>query len=647
MDIPGYGGNALRVNLTTGEIKKEPLDRELAENYIAGSGMAQKLAYDFMPAGVDPWAPEAPIIICPGLLNGTLAPSSPKVIMVTKDPASGAIVPWFGSLHFGPKLKWAGYDAVIITGKAPKPVYLRIKDDDVEICDAGDLWGKTDIHEATDAIRKKDGDGYSVAAIGAAGENMVRISMVFIDKAATWGRAAGSTFGSKNLKAIAVDGTRGIKVADTERFMTTIDSLITRAMKDPLRLGWKQNALYFIWALWETAGYLTTKNWTETAPKTLMLDDYGAETYRNHVMSVIGCPACLAPDKAVLEVKEGPFKGLIAPFSTSIDPALSFGSRVQPGDYSNIVKIWDVCDRHGIDGMTISAMIAWLIELYERGIITKEDTGGMELKQGFEVTYELIDQTVKKEGLGAIIAEGFKRAEKMIGRGSEEYAYEVKGTEPDFDARGSLGVETFTSQVNIRPARDLPVGGFQIAKGRKPDFFQKVVAGTGYVPEERFDQILTAEGMNLPRFTPYYENWAIILDTMGICFRMPSSSLWNVKTAAEVCSAATGIERTPGEMLKIAERVNNLGRFLNAREGFTRKDDRFPNHWFKPLKRPDRGTEQVMTDYFDNTKVITREDSEQLLSEYYDEHGWDVKTGNPTKEKLLELGLDKAAAELK
>jgi len=165
------------------------------------------------------------------------------------------------------------------------------------------------------------------------------------------------------------------------------------------------------------------------------------------------------------------------------------------------------------------------------------------------------------------------------------------------------------------------------------------------VPKERFDDILTSEGMSLPRFTAYYENWGIILDTMGICSRMPSSSLWNVKTVAEVYSAATGIEKTPEELLKVAERVNNLGRFLNAREGFTRKDDRFPNHWFKPLKRPDRGTEQVMTDYFDNTKLITREDSEQLLSDYYDEHGWDVKTGNPTKGKLLELGLDKAAAE--
>ena len=160
------------------------------------------------------------------------------------------------------------------------------------------------------------------------------------------------------------------------------------------------------------------------------------------------------------------------------------------------------------------------------------------------------------------------------------------------------------------------------------------------------DQIFTPAGFNLPRFTPYYENWATILDTFGICFRMPSSSLWNVKTASEIYSAATGIEKTPEELLKDAERINNLGRFLNAREGFTRKDDRFPNHWFKPLRRPDRGTELVMTDYFDDTKVITREDSEKMLSEYYDEHGWDVDKGVPTKEKLVELGLEEATAEL-
>ena len=645
MKFSGYGGNALRINLTTGEISKEPLDEELAEKYIGGFGMTQKLALDFMPARVDPWAPEAPIIISPGFLNGTLSPSAPKVSMTTKCPASNTISTWFGSLGFGSKLKCAGYDNVVITGKAPKPVYLKIIDDDVELCDASDLWGKKDVYETVDVLKERHGKECSVASIGLAGENLVRISMVLIDKGTTWGRAAGSTFGSKNLKAIVVDGTKGVELADTKRFMRIVDGLIERGLRDPNRDNWKRMALYFIWPLWESAGYLTTKNWTETAPKSEMLGPYGQEEYLKSVVSTYGCPGCLAPDKAVVEVTEGEFKGLVAPFSTPIDPAMAFGAHLAVGGLYRAFKLGDVANRFGIDFMTFPAIVGWMIELYQRGILTKEDTGGLELKEGFEVAMTLLEQTAKNEGLGATIALGFKGAEKKIGRGSEKYAYEVKGTEPDFDARGSLGVETFTSQVNMRPARDLPVGGLTVAKGRKPEFFQKIVSRTGYLPAGRVDEILGPEGFDLPRLAAHYEYWATILDIMGICFRMPCSSLYNVGTITELYSAATGIAKSPEELLKDAERAFNLAKALNVREGFTRKDDRFPDRWFEPLKRPDRGEELVLMDYF-GKKRITREDTEQMLSDYYDEHGWDVEKGIPTKEKLIELGLEKAAEEL-
>ncbi|MDY7037396.1 MAG: aldehyde ferredoxin oxidoreductase N-terminal domain-containing protein, partial [Thermodesulfobacteriota bacterium] len=575
MTLSGYGGKALRIDLTTGEIKKEPLDKDLAGNYIGGFGMAQKLAYDFLPAGLDPWAPEAPIIICPGFLNGTLAPSSSKVSMTTKDPASNTISTWFGSLHFGTRLRWAGYDNVVITGKASRPVYLKIIDDEVEICNAGDLWGKTDMFETVDVLKERHGNTCSVATIGPAGENMVKISMVFIDKGTTWGRAAGSTWASKNLKAIVVDGTRGIKVANIEKFMRIIDKTFTMAMKDPNRNNWKYNALYFIWPLWENAGYLSTKNWRETAPKNMIMGPLGAEEYKKRRAAIFGCPACVAPDKAVMEIKEGEDKGLLAPISTPIDPAMAFGARLNIDKMDDFVKLTDMSNRAGIDAMTFTAMVGWVIELYEKGILTKEDTGGLELKGGYEVTRKLLEMSIKNEGFGAIIASGFTDAEKKIGKGSEKYAYEVKGTEPDFDARGSLGLETFTSQVNTRPARDLPIGGLTVATGRKPEFFKKVISRTGYIPEEKIEQIFTQEGFDLPRLSAHYEYWGCILDMMGICFRMQSSSLWNVRTLAELYSAATGINKTPEELLHDAERAVNLVKFLNAREGFNRKDDRF------------------------------------------------------------------------
>ncbi len=645
MGLKGYGGNSLTINLSTGEIRKEPLDEELARDYIGGFAMAQKLAYDFLPAKLDPWEPESPIVICPGFLSGTLSPSSCKVSMVTKDPASGTVSTWFGSLHFGARLKWAGYDNLVITGKSPKPVYIKIIDDDVELCDASSLWGTMDLFETTDALKEKHGNSCSVAAIGPAGENLVKISMVFIDKGTTWGRAVGSNWGSKNLKAIVVDGNRGIRVADTERFMRSVDKLFMRAMKDPLRNEWKDKSLNLIAPLWEQVGYVSYKNWTETVPKSIMDGPLGLQEYMKYKVRVYGCPACVAPDKHVLKFKEDQPDELMAPISTAIDPAGSFGARLAVHSMQDCIELQDLADRYGVDEMTLTAMIGWAIDLYQKGILTKEDTGGLELKEGYETAKTLLEQTMRNEGFGATLALGFKGAEEKIGRGSEKYAYEVKGTEPDFDARACFGVETFTSQVNVRPARDLPIGGLTVAQGRDPSFFQKVVKRTGYIMEEKFDTILTSEGFDLPRLVAHYEYWGCILDTMGICFRMQSSSLWNVATAAEVYSAATGIEKTPKELIKDAERAFNLSKFLNVREGFTRRDDRFPDRWFEPLKRPDRNEELVLKDYF-GRKQITREDSEKMLSDYYDEHGWNVEKGIPTKEKLQELGIPGAAREL-
>jgi aldehyde:ferredoxin oxidoreductase len=644
MDLGGYAGNSLNINLTTGEIKKEPTDIKLARDYIGGFGMCQKLAHEYLPARIDPLAPEAPIIICPGFLNGTLAPSSSKVCMLTKEPAAGTVSSWFGSLHFGAKLKWAGYDSLVIRGKAPSPVYIKIIDEDIEIRDASRLWAKKDMFDTVDTLRQTHGNSCSVATIGAAGENLVKISMTFIDKGTTWGRAAGSIWGSKNLKAIVVNGTKGIRVHNPEGFMRIVDSVLTRAMSDPNRNNWKRFALYSIFPLWEEAGYMITENQTETTAKDIMLGPLGTKEYARRVNSIFGCPACVAPDKAVVEIARGKERRTLSPISTSIDPALAFGSRLKIYDMDAVLELWDIADRAGLDSLTFTAMVAWATELYQKGILTRHDTGGLELTHGYETAKTLLEQTIHNKGFGTVLALGFKGAERRIGKNSEKYATEVKGTEPDFDARSCLGLETFTSQVNVRPSRDLPVGGITVAKGRKPSFFQKVIQATGYVPEDRFGQIITPEGFDLPRLTPYYENWATILDMMGICFRMQSSSLWNVKAVAGLYSLATGIEKKPHVLLKDAERAYNLARYLNGREGFTRHDDRFPEKYFEPLKRPDRNQELGMTNYF-GTASITRKDTEQMLSDYYDEHGWDVKTGLPTKEKLNELGIMDAAQE--
>jgi len=645
MELKGYGGSIVVINLSTGEINRKSTNFALASNYIGGYGIAYKLAYDFLQPNTDPWSPNAPIVISPGFLNGTLSPSSSKVCMVTKDPASNTISSWYGSLHFGAKLKWAGIDGLVIIGKSPKPVYIKILDDNIEICDAADLWGITDTFDTVDVLRERHGNSCSVVAIGPAGENLVKISMLFIDKGTTWGRAAGSTWGSKNLKALVVNGTNGVEIADMGKFIGIVDNLFIRAMKDPLRKEWKDKGLQLIAPLWEQAGYISAKNWNETAPKDIMMGPLGVESYMKHKVRVYGCPTCVAPDKHIVKIQGSDSKEYMSPISTPIDPGGSFGARLEIYDINDCLKLQDVANRFGIDEMTFTAMVSWAIELFRQGILTSDDTGGIELKEGFEVAYKLLTQTRDNKDFGAVLASGFKDAIKKIGKNAGIYAYEIKGTEPDLDARGSLGIETFTSVVNVRPARDLPIGGLTIAKGRDPSFFQKVFKKMGYVPAERFDNIITPTGFDLPRLAAYYEYWGTILDMMGICFRMQSSSLWHIDTVVSLYSAATGIQKTAAALLKDAERAFNLSKFLNVREGLSRVDDKFPPKWFQPLKRPDRGEELVMINYF-GEKKITLEDTEKMLSDYYDEHGWDISKGVPTITKLKELGLEDAANEL-
>ncbi len=639
MKVSGYAGNILWINLSSGEIKKESLNRELGDKYIGGWGINARLAYDLIKPGMDAYSAEMPLIFGAGLFNGTLSPGAPKSFLTTKDGASGTVVTAVGSLAFGTKLKWAGYDHLIITGRSERPVYLKVVNDEVEICDAGDLWGR-DILEATDILKKRHGASASIACLGPAGENMVKISIMFIDYCSSFGRSFAANLGFRKLKAIVLEGTKGIKVADRKRFMKATNRLANKAIEDPLREKWTRQGLYFIFPMWTSAGYFTFKNASQVYPEKDCFDIYGPQHFDRVKQRLIGCPSCITPDKFLLQFDEGEFKGLKLMISAPIDPAMSFGIRNELGSFDRACWMFYQANRLGVDAMTLSALISFATDLYQRGIITREDTDGLELKPGFETTRKLLEMTVSKEGFGAILAEGFEGIIRRFGH--EDEAYQIKGTEPDFDARANMGVEVFGSVVNPRGAHDMPVGGLTVAKGRKPEFIQKIVSKVGYVPEEAMDRIFNGQGFDLGRLTAHYENWATILNCLGVCFRMQNSSLYDVKIAAELFSAATGIEKDQQDLLKSAERAYNVYKMLNVREGFDRKHDRFPQKWFEPLKRPDRDEEMVLTDYFGD-KPLAREDLEKMLDSYYEEKGWDVQKGVPTRERLIELGLEDMA----
>jgi aldehyde:ferredoxin oxidoreductase len=632
----GYAGNILLIDLTTEKIKKEPLKREFASNYIGGWGMNARLAYDLIKPGMDVYDPEIPLIFGAGLLTGTLSPGSPKSFFTTKDAASGTVVTAVGSLAFGTRLKWAGYDHVIITGIRDRPGYLKIVDEDIELCDATDLWG-CDIVETTKKLKERYGESSSVACIGPAGENQVKISILLNDYCSTLGRSFAANLGFRKLKAIVIDGTKGIRVADRKRFMRTVDEMTVRAMEDPLREKWTHQGVYSLFSLWASAGYFIYKNASEVYPESNAFETFGPQHFDKVRKRVIGCPSCITPDKFLLRFGDGEFQGLEMMLSTPMVPAISFGIRDEVGNFDRACWMFYQANRLGLDAMTLSSLIGFAMDLYQRGVITKSDTDGLELKPNFETTKKLLEMTTAKEGFGAILAEGFGGVIKRFGHGEE--AYQIKGTEPDFDARVSFGVEAFGSIVNPRGAHDMPVGGLTVAKGRKPDFFQKVVSKIGYVHEDAMERIFKENGFDLGRLTAHYENWATLLNCLGICFRMQNSILYDSRIAAELYSAATGIEKNPQELLRDAERAYNLYKMLNVREGFNRKDDRFPDQWFAPLRRPDKGEDLVLTDYF-GKKSLTRGEVERMLDAYYEEKGWDKEKGIPTREKLIELGIE-------
>ena len=632
-----YAGRVLHIDLTAGKTWTESLSPKLVEEYIGGWGINYRLAYDLIKPKVDALAPEVPIIIGCGVFNGTLAPGTPKSFATTKDPASYTISTWVGSLSFGGKLKAAGYDHIVITGKAPRPVYLKIIDEDVEICDARELWGKKDLFDTHEWLLNKYGRTASTLCIGPAGENLVKIAIALVDKFSTMGRTLAASMGSKNLKAIVLNGTHEVRLADTKRFMKTANQLIERAMVDRNRDNWRNLGLFFIFPLWENVGYFTRHNARETYPKDELTTLYGPDQYKKLRGQIIGCTSCVTCDKAIIELKDE-FPGTLVPISTPLDPPWAFGSRCEVGSMEKAFKCGEIGNRYGIDYMTWTAMFDWVTDLYNRGIITKEDTGGYDLsRRDFDMVCKFLEMTAKRQGFGDILAEGFLGAIEKIGRGSENYALHIKGTEPDFDPRANYGLEVFGAMTNIRPAHDMPVSGLTVAKGRGSAFFTKLVPSMGFT-KEAIDRIFTPSSFNLGRFTAHFETWAITLNIFGICFRMPVSSLYNINNVAELYQAASGIERSPYEILDVAERAYHLARAMNVMQGLSRKDDCFPDFVYtQPIKRPDRGTEMPLMDY-QNTRCLSKEDVERDLDDYYEERGW-TKNGIPGRKVLSKYGL--------
>ncbi|MFC1858131.1 aldehyde ferredoxin oxidoreductase family protein [Thermodesulfobacteriota bacterium] len=637
----GYANNICWIDLTTRKVVREKLDSDLARNLIGGFGINNQLAWDRFPVGLDPLSPENGIILGSGPFCGTLVPSNSRMMATTKFPLSGQWASTSGGGNLAYALKQAGYDHVIITGKSETPVYLKLAEE-VEILPAENLWGK-DLFETTDALW----DLYypcGVMAIGPAGENLVLTSLTMLDKVGSLGKGGlGAIMGSKNLKAVVATGSRPIKVHDPERFLKSVEPLFDRMKKDHIRDWWTREGHMTGWFVY-TDNRVPYANWSRHHPEEKLKDLYDADFYLNKVKKApIACMGCGYADKHLVEVPSGPHAGLCTAISHYLGPVLYIGARLDIPDYADQLKICDLCNRMGLDEQAVGGVINFAVQLYQEGILSKEDTDGMELVPGFATVQTLVEKIARREGFGEVLADGVLSAARKIGRGAEDYAVHIKGMEYLIDGRCVLNPEAFGEVVNPR-GHQIAAESITMGPGVTPETVRRFNQRIG-VPPEAQEQIF-ADGMHVGLEARYVEDWWAVASSLPVCFIHPVIRMYNLELMAELYSSLTGIEISPEELIRAGERGLNLQRALNVRDGFSREEDVFPEAWFKPLPAGDGSATLKLMDYYKN-RELTREDAYKLLDDYYENRGWDIETGIPTQEKLRELGLDRVADGLK
>jgi aldehyde:ferredoxin oxidoreductase len=641
VDYYGYVGKILYVDLTSGKVETQQLDENVIKEFLGGWGINYRLEYDLLKPGTDPLSPENPIVIGVGPLCGTLAPGSGKVMATMKLPICaskheekyivGTAVS--GSNIFAAMMKSAGYDHVVITGRAKKPSYLKIVDDDVEICDASDLWGKRDVDETSDELanryRGKTGKA-GTWVIGKAGENLLMASLGFVDGVHTMGRWGGAAvLGSKNLKAVVVLGTKGVKIADPKRFMALVNRRRKQIMSHP-RFGLPVSNLFM-----ETSSAYGIP---------LVKSPYSGNVFENTKYESYACSSCLEPCKQAHEIKEGRFAG-----TTMKDPLLVIYEdekigRLKLPNHEEAMKLVSLLHRHGMCMFTGGRMLHFVTRLYERGLISIQDTGGLELRTGDIDSYiQLLEKWVNREDIGDYMAQGWFALSERVGVNAatdfEDGVPIVRGNDVLHDVRwGQYGPAWFLGQVvrpkplQIHQRTLLPVG--EDIQQSLSEVRAELVERIG-LSEEEAGRIVTANDLNVGALAKHMDDATTVFTSLGSCVIARGDMTW----FAEIYSAATGFNITPEELRSKGETIRTIEALVNVREGIMGEDYEPPTLWLEHTEKPiqvDKG-DFYAVDWFG--RRITRDEMYNWVRDYYSERGWDVEKRIPTREKLRELRL--------
>lgn len=651
MKYYGYMGKVLWVDLTREKIWEEDLDPKMAGKFIGDFGLGAKAAFDLIEPGVDPLSPENYLIVGAGPLTGTVVPGSSRVHIFSKLPQTGTIGACGGSMGFSAKVKYAGYDQVIITGKAKKPVYLRIGEEP-EICEATGLWGK-DIFDTTDLLWEKHGRHYGVIPIGPAGENQVKFALTLVDKFASLGKGGqAAVFGSKNLKAIVAGGRKGVRVADPEGFRQTIDEIRKEILAYPLHQDYVELGQMIDW---EPLLYWMgqTENYRYTCDKKAVTEKFGPEVYWRRVKKGMGaCPSCLVGCRHIMEVKDGKYKGLESYVSGIVGRVLVLGARLGMESMESVIKGTDLLQRYGMDSHSLAGIVEFTQELYEKGFIKEKDLEGTPLVGSDEAVLSTLEKIAYRKGIGDVMADGSLGIIEKYGPETETYSSHIKGLDCQMDPREVRMSPAGFSQITcprggesksgmINPAK------FAFGKPMSKEAFEEYCVKAGISGEAK-KRLFNQKGqVNMARLTRHVEEMYIGYSMLGVCIRVHINRFYPLSRLAKLYSQVTGIQLDEQGLKKASERVWNLWKACNMKEGFCRVDDRFPDRWRQGIidRKDGKESEIFMKDYY-GKDLRTKKQIQKFIDDYYVERGWDKKLGVPLPAKLKALGLSDEAEAL-
>ena len=631
-----YGGTILRVDLSSGKIRKEPTEN-YATNFLGGRGINIRILYNETTPCQNPLDPASPLIFGIGPMSGTPVPSG-RTEVTARSPETGL----FGSSNFGgffgPELKFAGYDHIVITGKAEKPAFLFIYNDKVEIRDASRVWGK-DTFESQDIIRSELGNEVKVACIGQAGENLVRYATIQHELGHGAGRSGmGCVMGSKNLKAVAVRGTMGVRLCNPEKYLSLSNSLQQEMRAHPLIQDRQKHGQSWMYALKTKQTASAEKKPTPPVAYDLL------SKYKPKRGGCWGCPTQCMEQYPANAYGGGLLNCSLynAPFST-----------VKNTDIELLLECSTKAHQYGVDVKSSFTIIRFLMELYEKGIINPADTDGIPMEWGSKhAMKEMLRKIVFREGFGNVLADGILSAAEKIGRDAIKYAHHMKGIPIYLNAESAIAQKLTALSLAMSSRGDaMKAVAERFEEGHVKGqslLFADESAGAEWIEaaRQKATQISgTPKGFMQDEYdgkaelVAFSEDLQIINDSLSFC-KFAGSTMrnypWTEKYLALLLSAGFGVEFNNEKLFNIAKRIKNLERAFVVRDGITRENDMLPERCFnRPIESGSY-----------KGKILEFEKFEKMKDDYYVLRGWDVATGIPTGETLEEIGLGDVASDL-